>query len=70
MDKPLSAGRLAEQLGERVPPAASIPHASFDLAVNVRQLVEAVVMTDVDAAERQRAAEQIAAVTEALSARS
>ena len=62
MDKPLSAGRLAEQLGDRVPPAESIPDAAFDLAVNVRRLVEAVVMTDVDAGERQRAAAQIAAV--------
>src|SRR4051812_7823119 len=69
MDTPLSAGRLAEQLGDRVPPAASVLAESFDLAVSVRRLVEAVVMTDVSAAERRWAAEQIAAVTDALTTR-
>ena len=69
MDTPLSAGRLAEQLGDKVPPAASISPAAFDLAVNVRRLVEAVVLTDVDTAELQRAAEQVATVTDALSSR-
>ena len=35
-------------LGDQLPDPASIPDASFALTARVRELVEAVVMTDVD----------------------
>jgi acyl-coenzyme A thioesterase PaaI-like protein len=65
---PVSATRLAEQLGDRLPTAESVPAAAFDLVERVRELVEAVVMTDVPIAERVAATAKIAAVTEALRA--
>ena len=65
-DGPISAGRLAEQLGESLPAAESIPAESFALVERVRELVRAVVMTDVSAAERDAAAQRIAEVTDAL----
>jgi acyl-coenzyme A thioesterase PaaI-like protein len=65
----VSAGRLAEQLGDSLPAAASIPAASFALVERVRELVTAVVMTDVDAAERDAAAQRIAEVTRSLQSR-
>ena len=51
---PASAARLAELLGDRLPDPASIPDASFALAARVRELVEAVVMTDVDGDDTRR----------------
>jgi acyl-coenzyme A thioesterase PaaI-like protein len=66
---PVSAARVAEQLGELLPEAASLPPAAFELVEEARGLVEAVVMTDVDPAERRRAAARIAAITEQLRAR-
>lgn len=66
---PVSAARLADELGDLLPDAASIPDEAFALVERVRELVEAVVMTDVGAAERAAAAEQIERVTEALRAR-
>lgn len=62
----MSSARLAEQLGDQLPPAASIPDESFKLVERVRELVEAVAMTDVDADARAAAAEQIAAIASAL----
>ena len=52
-----------------MPDPASIPDASFVLAARVRELVEAVVMTDVAGNERAAAADEIAAITERLHAR-
>ncbi len=66
---PASAARLAEQLGDRVPVAESIPEEAFALVARVRELVAAVVMTDVGPAERAAAADQVAAITDALRAR-
>ena len=58
---PASAARLAELLGDQLPDPASIPDVSFVLTARVRELVEAVVMTDVDEAARAAAADDIAA---------
>jgi acyl-coenzyme A thioesterase PaaI-like protein len=66
---PVSAARLAEQLGDQLPPVAAIPESAFALAERVRELVSAVVMTDVDADTRARAARQIADITDTLCAR-
>ena len=66
---PISAGRLAEQLGDRLPEAASIPPEAFELVRRVRELVEAVALTDVEADDLARAGRQVAAVTAALRAR-
>jgi hypothetical protein len=63
---PVSAGRLAEQLGESLPDAASIPQEAFVLVERVRELAAAVVMTDVGAAERAAAAERISEITKEL----
>ena len=68
-DRPVSAARLAEQLGDSLPAAAAIPAESFTLVERVRDLVTAVVMTDVDAAARDAAAQGIAEITRALQAR-
>ena len=65
---PVSATRLAAELGARLPMVASVPAEAFALVERVRELVEAVVMTDVPAAARGAAAERIAEVTEALRA--
>lgn len=62
---PVSAARVAELAGDALPDPADIPHAAFDLVVATRELTEAVVMTDVDAAVR----EQAVAVLAELSAR-
>ncbi len=64
----MSAGRLADELGASLPPAASIPEEAVALVERVRELVAAVVMTDVDPDERAAAAEQIAEITRALEA--
>jgi len=51
-----SASRLGELLGDRVPPASSIPAAAITLADAARDLLDAVVATDVDEATRERLA--------------
>ena len=66
---PVSSGRLADELGDALPPASSLPAEAFELVERVRELVAAVVMTDVDADQRAAAAQRIAAVTDALWAR-
>lgn len=66
---PLSAARLADQLGDALPLAASIPAESFALVERVRELITAAVMTDVAPEERAAAAERIAEVTRVLRAR-
>ena len=63
---PVSAGRLADELGDLLPPDSSLPAEAFVLVERVRELVAAVVMTDIDAAERAALAEQIAEITTAL----
>jgi acyl-coenzyme A thioesterase PaaI-like protein len=66
---PVSTARLAEQLGDQLPTAASVPPEAIDLVERVRELVAAVVMTDVDPDDRAAAAAQIAAITSALQSR-
>jgi acyl-coenzyme A thioesterase PaaI-like protein len=68
-NRPVSAGRLADLLGDALPAASSLPDEAFTLVERVRELVTAVVLTDVDAGERAAAAARIAEVTEALQAR-
>jgi len=68
MDEPVSAARVAELLGDALPDPARIPSEAFDLVAATRELVEAVVMTDVDASTRGDAAAALRAVTEQLRA--
>lgn len=65
----VSAFELARQLGDRLPTADSVPDAAFELVERVRELVEAVVMTDVEPAHLEFAAEQVEAVTARLHGR-
>ncbi|MGP0031790.1 MAG: PaaI family thioesterase [Acidimicrobiales bacterium] len=68
-DGPVSAARLAEELGEALPVAGSVPEEAFTLVDRVRELVTAVVMTDVGPDERAAAAGRVAEITETLRAR-
>jgi acyl-coenzyme A thioesterase PaaI-like protein len=67
--RPLSAARLAEQLGLQLPESSSVPDEAFELVDRTRELVEAVVMTDVDPAARAEAAGIVAAASDMLRAR-
>lgn len=64
-----SAALLGELLGARVPPAASISDAALDLAAAARDLLDAVVTTDVDDDTRARLAETLRVVATELRAR-
>lgn len=68
-DPPLSAGRLADELGDRLPAAADVPPAAFALVSRTRELIDAVVLTDVGDADRAAAADLIATATEMLQRR-
>ncbi|TMK61645.1 MAG: hypothetical protein E6G60_10670 [Actinobacteria bacterium] len=57
---PVSSGRLADELGDALPPASSLPAEAFELVERVRELVAAVVMTDVDADQRAAADRRVA----------
>lgn len=63
---PVSASRLAEQLGESLPPADAVAPEAFELVDRVRELIDAVVLTDADAKARATAAAKVAEVTSAL----
>jgi acyl-coenzyme A thioesterase PaaI-like protein len=65
---PISAARLAEQLGDQLPTPDTIPPESFELVHRVRELVEAVVLTDVSPEARAAAAAEIASIAERLRA--
>ena len=65
---PVSAARVAELLGDSLPDPAAIPASAFDLVAATRELVEAVVMTDVDASARAQAVADLAAITGRLRA--
>ena len=65
---PVSAARVAELLGDQLPDPALIPPSAFALVAQARALVEAVVMTDVDAEVRAAAVVDLAAITERLRA--
>jgi acyl-coenzyme A thioesterase PaaI-like protein len=66
---PVSASRLAEELGESLPAADTVAPEAYELVARVRELIDAVVMTDVDPESRAAAAAQIAEVSAALNAR-
>jgi acyl-coenzyme A thioesterase PaaI-like protein len=68
-DRPISAGRIADELGDALPPASAIPVEAVALVEAVRNLVTAVVMTDVDAPARDDAARAIAEIAETLRGR-
>ncbi|MDQ1432127.1 MAG: hypothetical protein QOF40_2729 [Actinomycetota bacterium] len=65
---PVSAARVAELLGDQLPDPALIPPSAFALVEQARELMEAVVMTDVDADVRAAAAADLAAINERLRA--
>ncbi len=67
-DGPVSASRLAELLGDELPAASTIPPQAFELADRVRELMDAVVLTDVSPEARAAAASRIADITRELSA--
>jgi acyl-coenzyme A thioesterase PaaI-like protein len=68
-ERPVSAGRLAELLGDGLPMVEGVPQEAFDLVEATRRLVEAVVLGDVGATELAGATARIDEVTAALSAR-
>ena len=68
-DPPVSAGRLADELGDRLPAAADVPAAAFELVARTRELIDAVVMTDVADADRTAATDLIEAATGLLNNR-
>jgi acyl-coenzyme A thioesterase PaaI-like protein len=68
MNEPVSAARVAELLGDSLPDPAEIPASAFELVARARELVEAVVMTDVDGDVRAAAAADLAVVTDRLRA--
>jgi acyl-coenzyme A thioesterase PaaI-like protein len=65
--EPVSAGRLAELLGDQLPEASSMSPASIDLVAAARGLVEAIVLTDVDEGTRSAAVSRIVDITKLLS---
>jgi hypothetical protein len=66
--RPVSAARLAEELGDTMPAAASIPAESFELVDATRSLIEAVVMTDFGPDVRAATARNIHSVISELAA--
>jgi acyl-coenzyme A thioesterase PaaI-like protein len=66
--RPVSAARIAEQLGDRLPAVDSLPVEAFDLVDATRSLMEGVVMTDVDPEARAAAARAIRSVVSDLAA--
>jgi acyl-coenzyme A thioesterase PaaI-like protein len=65
----VSAARLAELLGDQLPSVDTVPEAAFELVARARELVEAVVMTDVDAETRAAVADEIDSLAGRLRAR-
>ena len=65
-EQPVSAARIAEEMGDRLPGPESIPPEAFELAEEVRRLVEAVVMTDAGPDERREAARQVRTIADGL----
>lgn len=66
---PVSAARVAELLGDALPDPADIPASAFELVAATRELVEAVVMTDVDGDTRATVAAELEAAAGLLRAR-
>jgi acyl-coenzyme A thioesterase PaaI-like protein len=63
---PLSAARLAADLGDALPGPDQVAPEADELVVRARELVEAVVLTSAPAQVRAEAARTLAAVSEAL----
>ena len=68
MGEPISAARRAELLFDQLPEASTVDPAAVDLVASVRRLIEAVVMTDADAAVRREAIDRLDEITSALEA--
>ena len=66
--KAVSASRLAELLRHQLPAADTISAEAFELVERVRELMDAVVLTDVEPQVRAAAAAQIADITQHLRA--
>ena len=66
---PISAARLAEELGDALPAAGSVPASAFTLVERVRELVTAVVLTDISPEDRAAQAGRIVEITEVLRSR-
>jgi acyl-coenzyme A thioesterase PaaI-like protein len=66
MEPSVSAARLAEQLGSQLPAAGDVPPEAFALVERVRELVEAVVLTDVAPDDLAAAADRVEAITRML----
>ncbi len=68
-DSPMSAAQVAAELGDALArPETVVPPAALELVRAARDLVEAVVLTDVDEATRAEAADMLDAVTQRLHA--
>jgi len=68
-EPPQSAARLAELLGDQLPLIDTVPAEAYELVASARELVEAIVMTDIDAKTRADVAAELAAIAERLRAR-
>src|SRR5204862_1606901 len=68
-EAPKSAARLAELLGDELPLIDTVPNEAYDLVASARELVEAIVMTDVDAKTRAEVAAELASIADRLRAR-
>jgi acyl-coenzyme A thioesterase PaaI-like protein len=68
-ETPKSAARLAELLGDQLPLIDTVPAEAYELVTRARELVEAIVMTDVDAATRADIATELDAISHRLRAR-
>jgi acyl-coenzyme A thioesterase PaaI-like protein len=68
-DTPKSAARLAELLGDQLPLIDTVPDEAYELVASARELVEAIVMTDVDAATRADIAAELETIAQRLRAR-
>jgi acyl-coenzyme A thioesterase PaaI-like protein len=69
VERSVSAARLAEQMGSRLPAAEDVPPEAFALTERVRELVEAVVLTDVPPDDLAAAADRVAEITARLRGR-
>ena len=64
--EPVSAARLAELLGDRLPSAGGLPPEAFELVRQARSLIDAVVMTDLAPERRAAAAQALEKITAEL----
>lgn len=67
-EPPISAARLADELGHLLPPASSVTPEALLLVERARELVRAVVMTDADPHVRARVADELEVLIAELTA--